>query len=380
MSSEEQHPWASSEDLFEEAPCGYIATDPDGMIVKVNRTFERWTGLRREELVSNRRFQELMSPGGRIYHDTHYSPLLHMQGEVRGISVEIVRADGSHLPALINSVLSRSDDGAPRMIRTTVFDASDRRAYEQELRTARRREHEIADQLQRSLLSGELPSAAGFDVTVSYRPGVSGLRVGGDWYDAFWLEEPDTVALVVGDVVGRGLEAAASMGQLRSAVRALASTGLRPAALLEALDRYSDRHGVGQMATLIYAQLSLTSGSFSFACAGHPPPLVIPPDERPCFNWQGRSLPLNTHLGDGHRRGSSIQLSAGSTVLLYTDGLVDRPGSPADDGMNRLLATAAEHRDDDSPLGRASTIVRALHDAEHTDDVCLLVARVRIGS
>lgn len=96
----------------------------------------------------------------------------------------------------------------------------------------RRQEQEIAQQLQRSLLSGVLPSGPRLEVDFAYRPAVKGLEVGGDWYDAFWLDEGETAALVVGDVVGRGIEAAASMGGLRSAVRALASTGLAPGELL----------------------------------------------------------------------------------------------------------------------------------------------------
>ena len=111
---------------------------PAALIVKVNQTFLTWTGYRRDELVGRRRFQDLLTPGGRIFHETHYAPLLHMQGSVREIAVELVRADGSRLPALVNSVLRRADGGSPAVVRTTVFDATDRREYERELLRARR--------------------------------------------------------------------------------------------------------------------------------------------------------------------------------------------------------------------------------------------------
>src|SRR5215216_7629355 len=111
----------SAEDLYENAPCGYLSTSPDGTIARVNETFLSWTGYRRDELVGARRLQELLSPGGRIYHETHYAPLLRMQGAVREIAVEIVRADGTRLPALINSVLRTDDEGRPQLVRTTVF-------------------------------------------------------------------------------------------------------------------------------------------------------------------------------------------------------------------------------------------------------------------
>ena len=365
-----------SADLFEHAPCGYLSTLPDGTIVRVNRTFEEWTGLRREDLVGTRRFQDLLSPGGRIYHETHYAPLLRMQGSVHAIAVEIVRADGTRLAALINSVQHTDEQGSPRRIRTAVFDATDRRRYEDELLRARRQEHEIARQLSRSLLSGVLPTAPGLEVGVAYHPAERGLDVGGDWYDAFWLDEGETVGLVIGDVVGRGIGAAATMGQLRSAVRALASTGLSPGRLLGALDAYAERHEVGQMTTLIYAQLGLGSRRLRYACAGHPPPLILSPGEAPSFAWDGRSTPLDVrYASDGPRGEAAVTLAPGSTVLLYTDGLVERRTESLTVGMDRLLEVAATHRDD-TATALVGAVVRALHDAAHIDDVCALAARV----
>ena len=257
-----------------------------------------------------------------------------------------------------------------------MFDATDRRRYEQELLRARREEQDIAQQLSRSLLSGELPTAPGFEVEVVYRPAVSGLEVGGDWYDAFWLDEEDTVGLVVGDVVGRGIGAAATMGQLRSAARALASTGLGPGRLLDALDAYSDRHGVGLMTTVICAQLGLGSRRLRYACAGHPPPVILGPGDEPYFAWEGRSTPLGIRrAADGPRSEAALTLETGSSVLLYTDGLVERRSESLTDGMDRLLRAVATHRDD-TPATLVATLVRALHDPAHVDDVCILAARV----
>jgi phosphoserine phosphatase RsbU/P len=366
----------TAEELFEDAPCGYLSTLPDGTIVKVNRTFEVLTGLHREELVGARRFQDLLSPGGRIYHETHYAPLLRMQGSVREIAVEIVRADGTRLPALINSVMRSDEAGHPRLVRTMVFDATDRRRYEQELLHARREQQETAQHLSRSLLSGTLPTAPGFEVEIAYRPAVSGLEVGGDWYDAFWLDEGETVGLVIGDVVGRCITAAATMGQLRSAVRALASTGLGPGRLLDALDAYAERHEVGRMTTLIYAQLGLSSRRLRYACAGHPPPLILTPGDEPCFAWDGRSTPLDVHAATaGPRSEAVLALAPDSTVLLYTDGLIERRSESLTDGMDRLLREAAKSRELPAATLVAG-VVHTLHDPEHLDDVCLVAARV----
>jgi len=364
-----------TDDLFENAPCGYLTTRADGAIVRVNRTLADWLGMTREEL-AGRRFQDLLSPGGRIYHETHYAPLLRMQGSVREIAVEIVRSDGSRLPALINSVLVRDEDGSDH-IRTTVFDATDRRLYEQELLRAQRREHEIAEQLQRSLLAGALPESPDLRLEVAYRPAESGLQVGGDWYDAFWLTEGTTVGLVVGDVVGRGIEAATTMGQLRSAVRALATTGLSPAELLRALDCYSSRHKVGQMATLVYAELEPATGRLSYACAGHPPPVISSRDREPEYLWGGRSTPLDVHVGDpGERPEATCVLPPGTLLLLYTDGVIERRADSLAEGMGRLLDALAQHS---GGAGLADGLASSLADSEHPDDVCLLAASVGAG-
>jgi PAS domain S-box-containing protein len=127
----------SAEELYEYAPAGYLSTQPGGLIVKVNATLLEWTGYERDALVGRTRFHDLLAPGARIYYETHYAPLLAMQGEVRAIAVELVRADGTRLPVLLNSTLVRDDAGEPRVIRTTVFDASERRRYERELQRLR---------------------------------------------------------------------------------------------------------------------------------------------------------------------------------------------------------------------------------------------------
>ena len=359
---------AGEEDLFEDAPCGHLSTRPDGTIVRVNRTFEAWTGLERSELVGRRRFQDLLSPGGRIYHETHYAPLLRMQGHVRAIAVEIVRADGTRLPALVNSVV-RGDE-----VRTAVFDATDRRAYEEELMRSRRRDRDVAHALQRSLLAGTLP--ADVEVGVAYHPADRGDEAGGDWYDAFWLEEPRRLGLVVGDVVGRGLTAAATMGQLRSAVRALASTGLGPAALLDALDGYSRRYGVGEMATVVYAEADLQSRRVSYACAGHPPPVLAEPGAAARFAWDGRSLPLDAAPRPQPRAEGVVDAAPGSTLLLYTDGLIERHDRPLHSGLDALLA-AVEGARAETPEALAVALAERMASREGPpDDVCVLAFRL----
>lgn len=127
----------SVEDVYENAPVGYLSCLADWKIVKVNRTLLDWTGIERERMVGGMRLHDLLAPGARIYHETHVAPLLQMQGDVREIAGELLRGDGSRLPVLMNAALVRDDSGTPRVVRVTFFDASERRRYERELLRAR---------------------------------------------------------------------------------------------------------------------------------------------------------------------------------------------------------------------------------------------------
>jgi serine/threonine-protein kinase RsbW len=685
-------PWEEDPgDLYEHAPCGYLTTLPDGTIVKVNETFLAWTGYPRADLIGRRRFRDLLTPGGQIYHETHYAPLLSMQDDVHEIAFDMVRADGHRLPILVNSALGRDPNGQPRVIRTTIFNATERRGYEQELLKARRaaeaserrvrvlqgvvadlsaapteidvaevvvrapgpafgaagasvwrvdpdrdqltgvattepdgiarddiprdsnrliaqvarrgdlhvvrtvaeaqehfpelavtlrragrhtavllplttlpaddprtpqvlgllefsfaeereltdselrmvrllghqagqaldrarlyddgrrredralflaattraldevhrllprsrmlvdrivpkiaewasvrvqvgpaglladaggpapdpdwltervaqvtasaqarltdaggtdpdcavlpltargrvlgtlalrmapgrrtaaaeaaflgdladraalslenarlyeQERAVARTLQRSLLAGEMPGDARFAVETHYQPAAHDLEVGGDWFDAFLISD-DRLAVAVGDVVGRGIEAASTMGQLRSAIRALAATEEGPASLLARLDRFVDRVESARMATVAYAEITLSTGEMTYACAGHPPPLLHEPAGAPCYLTGGRSAPLGSRAAGAERVEQRVDLRPGSRLLLYTDGLIERRERPIDAGFEALAREYARRRD--APLtGLTAGLADALVGRGHQDDVCLL--------
>ncbi|MEV6306732.1 SpoIIE family protein phosphatase [Actinoplanes sp. NPDC051861] len=685
-------PWDDDpEDLYEHAPCGYLTTLPDGTIVRVNETFLAWTGYARADLIGHRRFRDLLSPGDQIYHETHYAPLLSMQGEVQEIALEVVREDGRRLPTLVNAVLERGANGTPRIIRTMVFNATERRRYERELLASRRaaeaseqrvrvlqqivadlsaapteaevaeavlrapepafdaasssiylidldrdqlvavastdpttgnwddmprsssravaevarrgdlhvvaslaeaqqhfpdladsmrrsgrntvvllplttgpaddqngvtvlgvlafsfreeralsdgelrvirllgqqagqaldrarlyddarrreeraiflaatsrsldeehrllqrarrlvervvpeiadwaavrlqigpaglledaggpppdaellaeriteavetaepifatdgdrlgctilpltvrgrvlgtlslrmapdrrdagaerlfladladraalacenarlyeQERAIARTLQRSLLAADVPGGdPRFAVETYYQAAAQDLEVGGDWFDAFLITS-SKLAVVVGDVVGRGIEAATTMGQLRSAIRALASAENGPARLLEGLDRFCDRVESARMATVVYAEVDLHSGELAYACAGHLPPLLHEPAGSPQYLMQARSAPLGSRAGDRRRTEQRVRLAAGSRLLLYTDGLVERRGRAIDRGFELLAREYARRRD--APLkGLTAGLADTMVGRDHADDVCLL--------
>ena len=134
----------TAEDLYEHAPSAYLSTLPDGLIVRVNQTFVDWTGTPREALLGGTRFQSRLTIGSRIYYETHYAPLLRMQGFVNEIAVDVVREDGRILPVLLNARQRRDAAGTPLFNRITLFDATDRRRYERELLLARRKAEQIA--------------------------------------------------------------------------------------------------------------------------------------------------------------------------------------------------------------------------------------------
>jgi sigma-B regulation protein RsbU (phosphoserine phosphatase) len=348
--------------------------------VRVNATFLRWTGYAREELEGVKRFQDLLTAGGRIYHETHYAPLLRMQGHVRELAVDIVCADGRRLPVLLNSVLLSDAAGAPQTVRTTVFDATERRQYERELLTLRNREREarqlaerlheqsrsVAHTLQQSLLGSVPPADSRYTVATLYRPAIQSLEVGGDWHDAFLL--PDgRVGIAAGDVVGRGLQAATAMGQLRSAVRALAAAGFGPGAVLGHLDGFVAQIEPAQYATLAYAAVDPDSGEATFATAGHMPPVLL--REAPQLFQGGRSTPLGLVVP---RTEATFTLARGEGFVLYTDGLVERRGESIDDGIARLL-DAIRARPDARPEELVAELLP--EGASGDDDVCVLVFR-----
>lgn len=129
----------AAEDLFEHAPIGQLVTDPDGTIVRANRAVCEWTGRPRRELLGLR-FADLLAAGGRIYHETHLAPLLHMQDEVREIALALRTADGERLDVLVSARLHRDGDQRPLAVHVLLADARARRAYERELLRRHRRE------------------------------------------------------------------------------------------------------------------------------------------------------------------------------------------------------------------------------------------------
>ncbi len=238
------------------------------------------------------------------------------------------------------------------------------------------REHQVAESLQRSLLP-QLPQVAGLDRAARYLPGERAAQVGGDWYDLFPL--PDgAVGIAVGDVMGHDLAAAAAMGQLRSVLRSYAWQGSGPAVVLDHLDELVQGLDMAQLATAIYARLELPAdgrpGHLRLANAGHLPPVLRMPDGTTRLLTEAQSVLVGAALGLP-RDELTAELPPGSTLVLCTDGLVERRDRDPDEGLEALRA-AVERADGADADTVCDELLSALGAARRDDDVALLVVRV----
>ena len=238
------------------------------------------------------------------------------------------------------------------------------------------REHNVAEQLQRSLLPS-LPRVPGLDCAARYLPGSTAAQVGGDWYDLFRL--PDgTVGLAIGDVMGHDLAAAASMGQLRSVLQSYAWQGSSPAVVLDRLDQLVQGLDMAQLATCVYGRLDLPArgapGRLVLTNAGHLPPVLRAPDGGVRQLGGPPSLLVGAVLGT-ERAEVSEELPPGSMLVLCTDGLVEHRGRGIDEGLAALELAVASAPDGDAEAV-CEHLLTELVDGALDDDVAILVVRV----
>jgi serine phosphatase RsbU (regulator of sigma subunit)/anti-sigma regulatory factor (Ser/Thr protein kinase) len=233
------------------------------------------------------------------------------------------------------------------------------RAYE--------RERSIAETLQRSLLRSRLPHLPGITLASRYLPARQEAEIGGDWYDAVFLPEGG-LAVIMGDVAGRGIQAAAVMGQLQNAVRAYAAEGYGPAVIMQRVARMLD---LREMATMLVLFFDPVTHAVRYANAGHLPALVLTP-EGEVTSLEGGAAPLSIVSSEVTYVDHEARLPAGSTILLYTDGLIEVRGEPIDEGLRRLhqALRSAPVSDPEELLNHV--LFHMLHDQPGTDDVALL--------
>ena len=237
------------------------------------------------------------------------------------------------------------------------------------------RERRIAGELQRSLLPRALPRVSGVELDARYLPGENGMTVGGDWYDAIALPS-GRIALVIGDVVGRGIAAAATMGKMRSASRAILMQADDTGAIADRLNRFA--HTLGPeavMTTVVLAILEPATGTLRYTNAGHPPPLVVGPDGEAHYLAEAPSPPMGVLASPRYPEHRTV-LEPGSTFLLYTDGLVEEASEVLDVGLERLLNAARDAGDDVSATCDRLLVRGMSASTQRPDDVTLLAVRM----
>src|SRR5215213_2423445 len=359
---------ASFRDLADTAPAMMWTTDDDGLVNFVNEGWMRFTGTRLDEELGAswqlgvhpddaeamlRTWEEARAE--RRSWEREYR-LLHHSGEYRWVVDRgVPRYEGCRYAGYVG----------------TAIDIHERKTMEGRLLEVYQREHKIAETLQRSLLPERLPQIEGVQLAARYLPGARGAAIGGDWYDV--LERPDgRIALVVGDVVGHGLRAAATMGQLRNAFRAYGLVESSPAEVVARINRLVMSGVEDAMATVIYLVLDRETGEVSYSSAGHPPPLVLTPDG-PRFLEGGRSVPIGASDPAVFREASAV-LPPGSSLLLYTDGLVERRDVGLEERLDQLAEVAGGATDDlDALCDRVIDLV--LGEGDPGDDVAILAVR-----
>ena len=233
------------------------------------------------------------------------------------------------------------------------------------------REHVVADVLQRAVLPDSLPEVEGLLLDAEYRAGVAGTYAGGDWYDVFELSS-DLVFFSVGDVMGKGAPAAALMGQVRSAIRAYAVSGLTPTEVLSSLDRLFDTLIEDRVVTAVVGTITPSTGRVVLSNAGHPPPLVVRADGSATFCPMERTLLIAAGLSGAPRPRDEVVLDRGDSLIMYSDGLIERRGELITDGMERLANTATIVARAGWPDHPAITFASMLSVEERTDDIVVL--------
>ena len=233
----------------------------------------------------------------------------------------------------------------------------------------------IAESLQRSLLPQRLPDVPGVDLGARYVAGAAGLQVGGDWYDVLPLQD-GRVAFALGDVVGKGLPAAAAMGQVRYALRAYAALDPAPASVLTALDDFFEIRDAEEIVTLVYGVLDPGEGVLVWSNAGHPPPLLVGTEQTRTVSALADGTPLGVSSA---RQESTMQLAAGDLLLLYSDGLVEARDRPVGEGVDALvrMAEGPTLRESSADEATGAVLAEMLEGREADDDATLLALRWR---
>ena len=360
--------------LVESSQDAILAKTLDGRITYWNTAAQRLYGYTAEEAVGQH--VSMLATPERKDEIIQLLERLRQDEKIEHFETLRVTSTGAMLDVDVTLWPTRNATGTVVGACAIVRDISDRKRAEAELTELYRQQKHIALTLQRSLM-GTPPAIPGLAAASRYRPATQGAGVGGDWFDLIPLGA-GRVGVLIGDVMGRGLEAASVMGQLRSAAHALAKTGMQPRQLMQALDAVvADLDVPDQLVTCCYLVIAPDAGSVTVCSAGHLPTLVATPGD----GVSRLPVPVNAPLGVGDilYQQSSAAIPPGAALVLYTDGLVETPGSDIEYQIDKLITALDDAFTLSSGLEDAADHVLAalLPDAEgHDDDVTLLLAQL----
>ncbi|MFF0835553.1 MULTISPECIES: PP2C family protein-serine/threonine phosphatase [unclassified Streptomyces] len=408
--------------LFAATPSPYLVLGPDLVIVDVNRAYLEATARTRDDLVGQHVFQAFpdnpddpeadgtRNLGASLHRvlstreqDTmalqkYDIPVVRRPGEFEErwwspVNTPVLGPDGQvawiiHRVEDVTAFVKAYQAGDPTRIRVGMrleaaqtleaelyVRARELQRLNEELRQANTRERAVAVTLQEAMLYAPDLAHHPHDVAVRYLPAIGSLNVCGDWYDVVDIP-PDRLALAVGDVIGHGLEAAAVMGMLRSALSAAIRALERPAQALEVLGLYARSIEGALGTTAVKAIVDRRSQLITYSCAGHPPPVLAHPDGRTELLDLATDPPLGARPMHVPRPQASIPYTPGDTLVLYTDGLIERRKEDIDVGIDRLRGALVEC----GSLGAerlADTLLNSLGVAGGgQDDIALVVARL----
>jgi serine phosphatase RsbU (regulator of sigma subunit)/anti-sigma regulatory factor (Ser/Thr protein kinase) len=303
----------------------------------------------------------------RVDHSTVLNPILFQKG-IRSLLGVPLQAHGEVLGVLhVGTLTPRAFTSDEAELLQLV---GDRVALALEARLSDRTRM-VIEAFQRTFLPDALPFVPGLRITTRYLPAASSVGVGGDWFDTFTLPSGDIV-LAIGDVAGHGLPAASLMGKMRNALRAQALAGGTPAQIVARSDEFHRHFGDGELVTLLVGILDRDLTTFRFVAAGHSPPLVVRPDEAR-FAINGASNPPLGLATPPAFQESVVELEPGTSILLYTDGLIERRDESLDVGLERLRSTAeGALRERDANLA-LNQVLTGMLDAAPFDDVAVML-------
>ena len=373
----------TSRDLQRQAGAlfGYAEVADDGRVLTANDEFHRLAGWAPDDVAAGRTLAQLLPVGDRMYLETHFRPALAMHGQVREIALELVRPDGERVPVLVNADIAQVGD--QDVARLVVFEARDRRRYEQELLRARRAAEEaeqrassLAQVLQETFIPPSAPRVPGLDVAGAYRPAGDGSVVGGDFYDVFQVGDDEWI-VTVGDVCGKGVEAAVLTAFVRYSLRGLAVQHNDPSQILRALNAAMLAHGSDRFCTLVVIRLLKEDDHWlvTISSAGHPLPVLITADGDVAeIGAAGSLVGVLTHPQlDDERH----VLSVGDTLLMYTDGVTEARAPSGSFGLPGIVSVIRSGPESTSELThRLLEQVLSFQDGTARDDIAIVALSV----